>query len=680
MDFDKAIPVTGGGRVEPPAGGCPMSAAVTAPAAVHGDSRFRLAVEAAPNAMVMVDRDGEITLVNRQTEKLFGYPREELIGRKVEMLVPMRNRERHPSLRRGYLEHPDTRPMGTGRDLFGLRRDGLEFPIEIGLNPIETPEGTFVLAAIVDITERKRVEDAMRQSEGRFRQMVSSVRDYAILMLDTQGNIASWNDGAERLKGYTEKEIVGQNFSVFYPAADIAAGKPALELKTALEHGRFEDEGWRLRKDGSPFWASVIVTPIHDDHGKLTGFSKVTRDMTERRRSEERFRLVVEAAPNAMIMVDTQGQMTLVNAQTEKMFGYSREELIGQPVEMLVPQAARGAHPGMRNNYFARPSTRSMGSGRDLFGATRDGRQVPIEIGLNPLQTADGTFVLASIIDITERKRSEQALRDLNQSLETQIGETRSAIGRLQEAQNQLVQAEKLASLGGLVAGIAHEINTPVGIGVTAASHLEAEVKELAQAARGGTLTKTQFDRALQVFEQSSDIIQLNLRRAAELIQSFKRVAADQSSDERRRIRLKAYCEEVLVSLRPKLKHSPHRIDLICPETLEIDTVPGALSQVITNLVVNALTHAFEAGSAGCIRIEIVTEGGHTVIRFSDDGRGVPAEHLPKIFDPFFTTRRGQGGTGLGLHIVFNIVHQSLGGTITVNSAPGQGTTFTITL
>ena len=677
MDLDDTQASPEPDAAAPPA----RSGANTGPAlTADGDSRFRLAVEAAPNAMVMVDDQGRIVLVNQQTEKLFGYPRTELIGQPVEMLVPTRNRGHHPRMRSNYFTTPLTRSMGVGRDLFGLTRDGREVPIEIGLNPIQSPEGMFVLAAIVDITERKRIEDALRRSEGRFRQMVSSVKDYAILMLDPEGRIASWNDGAERLKGYTEQEILGQSFSVFYPPEDIALGKPQHELRRAAEEGRFEDEGWRLRRDGSRFWASVILTPMYDETRQLTGFSKVTRDMTERRRSEERFRMVVEAAPNAMIMVDREGRMTLVNLQAEKLFGYPREALIGQPVEMLVPQSARSAHPGLRQTYFGSPSTRSMGSGRDLYGVTRDGQQVPIEIGLNPLQTSDGDFVLASIIDITERKLGEQALRDLNLSLETQVGETRSAMSRLREAQDQLVQAEKLASLGSLVAGIAHEINTPVGIGVTAASHLENEVHELTQAAREGRLTKSQFDRALQVFEQSSDIILLNLRRAAELIQSFKRVAADQSSDERRRIRLKAYFEEVLISLRPKLKNSPHRIELHCPDALEIDTVPGALSQVLTNLVVNALTHAFPPGSAGCMRIVIDNEGSHTVIRFSDDGCGIPAENLPKIFDPFFTTRRGQGGTGLGLHVVFNIVHQTLGGTISVNSAVDRGTTFTITL
>ncbi len=646
----------------------------------QGEALFRLAVEAAPNAMIMVGQDGRIALVNAQTEKLFGYPRDELIGQRIEMLVPQRNREQHPQQRADYFGDPSTRAMGVGRDLYGLTRDGREVPIEIGLNPLKTDSGTFVLASIIDITERKRIEDTVRRSEARFRLMVSSVKDYAILMLDPQGLVASWNDGAQRLKGYDESEILGRHFSTFYPPEEVATGRPETELRLARDEGRFEDEGWRQRKDGSRFWASVIVTPMYDEGGTLTGYSKVTRDITERKRSEERFRLVVEAAPNAMIMVDAGGRISLVNAQTEKLFGYPREELIGMPVEMLVPQGRRLGHPTLRESYFAKPQTRAMGSGRDLHGQTRDGRQVPIEIGLNPITTTDGLFVLASIIDITERKRGEQELRSLNQSLAAQIDETSAALAKLQVAQSQLVQAEKLASLGGLVAGISHEINTPVGIGVTAASHLDAEVRSMNRAVMAGSLTKSQFERFLQSVSQSSDILLMNLRRAAELIQSFKRVAVDQSSEERRRIRLKAYFEEVLVSLRPKMKTTPHRIELDCPEELELDTVPGAWSQVLTNLVVNALSHAFEPGQAGLMRIAVDRVGAEVRVRFQDDGRGIAAENLAKVFDPFFTTRRGQGGTGLGLHIVFNLVNQTLGGRIGVDSTPGSGTCFTILL
>lgn len=368
------------------------------------EERFRQVVEAAPNAMIMVNNQGTIVLANLQTEKLFGYSRSELIGSQIEVLVPDRFQAVHSKHRDGFFANPSTRAMGVGRDLFGRRKDRSEVPIEIGLNLIETNEDKFVLASIIDISERKRLESD-------FRLLVEGVQDYAIIMLDPKGMVSTWNLGAERFKGYSADEIIGRHFSIFYPPEEIALGKPEIELKIAKERGRIEDEGWRVRKDGSKFWANIIITALHEKNGSLRGFLKVTRDLTERKRLEERFQLVVEAAPNAMIMVDKDGKIVLVNLQTEKLFGYSRNELLGSPIEILVPARLRGNHPNHRNSFFRDPQARSMGMGRELFGTRKNGSEVPIEIGLNPIETSEGMFVLASIIDITERKRAEERFR-----------------------------------------------------------------------------------------------------------------------------------------------------------------------------------------------------------------------------------------------------------------------------
>ena len=245
--------------------------------------RFGDLLESAPVAMVMVDAGGRIVLVNAQAQQLFGYERQDLVGESLEMLVPVRFRGGHPAFRASFFADLSARPMGAGRDLYGLRHDGSEVPIEIGLNPIFTAEGSMVLSSIVDISERKR----------------------------------------------------------------------------ALEQ----------------------------------------------------FRLAIEAAPTGMLMVDRDGRIVLVNAQVEKLFGYERRELIGQPVELLVPERFHERHPALRTGFFADLSARPMGAGRDLYGLRRDGGEVPIEIGLNPLSTAEGPFVLSSIVDITERKRASDALR-----------------------------------------------------------------------------------------------------------------------------------------------------------------------------------------------------------------------------------------------------------------------------
>jgi len=279
-------------------------------------------------------------------------------------------------------------------------------------------------------------------------------------------------------------------------------------------------------------------------------------------------------------------------------------------------------------------------------------------------------------------RKSEDRYRRLNEELEERIrertAELTESLKMLKGAQAQLVQSEKMAALGSLVAGVAHEINTPVGIGITAASLLWEKSRELDRLVERGELKRSDLRHYLEANRESSRMILSNLQRAAELIRSFKQVAVDQCSEKRRRFLVGEYVEDVLASLRPHFKSTPHRVSVRCPENLEIYSYPGAFSQILTNLVMNSLVHGFENGHEGTMTVEFLPGNGKLRWVYRDNGRGVDEENAHRIFDPFFTTRRGRGGTGLGLHIVYNIVTRQLGGAIRLMSKPEKGAVFEI--
>jgi ligand-binding sensor domain-containing protein/signal transduction histidine kinase len=291
--------------------------------------------------------------------------------------------------------------------------------------------------------------------------------------------------------------------------------------------------------------------------------------------------------------------------------------------------------------------------------------------------------------DVTDLKAHEEALERINQDLERRVRDRttdlsvvndslRRTIDELQQAQKQLVESEKMAALGSLVAGVAHEINTPLGVGVTAASHLEIETQRLMRKLDSNTLARSDLDAFQRIAADSAQLILRNLQRADKLVKSFKQVAVDQSSEQRRRIDLRTYLDEILTSLHPAIKKTRHVVEVECPADLEFETYPGAIYQIMVNLVMNSLIHGFEGMDQGHIRIAAARRGDDLVLEYTDDGRGMLEDVRRRVFEPFFTTRRGQGGSGLGLHICYNLTTQVLRGTIGVESAPGRGVTFVI--
>jgi PAS domain S-box-containing protein len=289
----------------------------------------------------------------------------------------------------------------------------------------------FEKAPEADVRKGNDAEPPRYEESDALRLLVEGAKDYALFMLDPVGRVASWNPGAEHIKGYKAEEIIGQHFSLFYPPEDRERGKPEHELRMAQRQGRLEEEGWRVRKDGSRFWASVLITALYDEAGSLRGFSKITRDTTERRRFEEMLRSVVDHVIDGIITIDAQGTIESFNAAAEKLFGYGAAAVIGQNVKMLMPEPYHGQHDGYIHNYLATGQAKIIGIGREVVGKRKDGSTFPMELAVSEFRIGPRQFFTGIVRDITERKQLEHEVRKRLQELAEAEERMRSVVNHV---------------------------------------------------------------------------------------------------------------------------------------------------------------------------------------------------------------------------------------------------------
>jgi PAS domain S-box-containing protein len=480
-------------------------------AIVQPEGRYEALLEAAPDAMLVLRFDGRLVLVNQQVEKLFGYGRAELIGQPIEMLLPERLREKHVGYRTKYFADPITRPMGVGVDLCGLRKNGTEFPAEVSLAPLHSPDGLFVTAAIRDISDRKR--------------------------------------------------------------------------------------------------------------------------------AEQLFRDLLEAAPDAMIIVDGNGTILLINAQTESAFGYTRAELVGQPIEVLVPQPYRGQHPVHRTRYFEAPRPRGMGRGIDLYGQRKDGSHFPAEISLSPTQTPGAQLIIAAVRDISERKRLEELRR------------------------RSLEDANRLKSE--FLANMSHELRTPLNSIIGFA--------KLMQHGRVGAVSDTQREYLGDILNSSNHLLQL-----INDILDLSKIEAGRMDFFPEPIDLPQLVGEVRDSIRAVAAAKRIAIEVnIERDCVGLELDPAKLKQVLYNYVSNALKFTEDGGR---VTISARLEGSESFrLEVTDSGIGIHADDLGKLFTEFrqldASAAKRHQGTGLGLALTKRIV-EGQSGHVGVESTWGNGSTF----
>ena len=631
---------------------------------------------------IAVTRAAEGTLVdvNAQWSRLTGWQRNEVLGRNpVELGLWVGPAPEHEG---GDVQGLDqTRPLE-----WPLRtRAGEERVVSLHAARIQIGGTAHHLTYLVDVTARKRAEDLLREREMVLLQAQRLAR-LGSWRWNGNSDESQWSDETYRLFGVDPASFVVDfdGFMALIHPDDRAAVAQA--HADALAGVRTYDLEYRVLTPAGELRhlhgrASVVPGAAPGQPVTLLG---TVLDITERKAAEQALRLrdgALRTSLNAVAMSDLDGRLSYVNDAFVELWSLADAgQAVGQPVEDFWqdPEQARAVVLALMQG---------AGTWRgELVGRRRNGSHFDVATWATLAAGADGRPIgmLASFLDITERKRAETELQQLNATLDARVQDrTRaleSALAHLQQAQDELVRSEKLAGLGSLVAGLAHELNTPVGNAVMVASTLAGRQQEF-EAAMAGGLRRSALDGFLASTREVTAVLERNLHRAAELIGSFKQIAVDQSSYQRRSFELAEVAQEIALALSPTLRRSGVTLVDETPSGLLLDSYPGPLGQVLINLVNNAVVHAFNGVPAGSVHIGAESLGTERVqLWVADDGRGIAPEHLRQVFDPFFTTRLGQGGSGLGLHIVYTLVTGLLGGRIAVQCLPGEGARFLIDL
>lgn len=524
---------------------------------------------------------------------------------------------------------------------------------------------------VCDISDRVRTHRALRESEVRYHELIESLPlGLAVLSRGPEGGflVQDLNRAGEKLDGVAADAVRGR------PAADISPMFRDPALQEAL--ARVAETGSAENVPGVIYEGDRLLAWREHDLFRLQGgeVAVVFSDVTRRREAERALRLKqisIDGANDAMIWTVPSGAIIDCNERACELYAAAREDLLAASVFELnpafTPQLWRRRWDDLRDDL----SNNSEAVHRRLDGTT-----FAVQVSTRHLEYEGREYHCTVIRDLTEQKRHEAEIRRMREELELRVEERTRA---LSESRDQLLESEKMAALGRLVAGVTHEINTPVGIGVTAASHLQDLVRKVGDAYADRTMKRSDFESFLRDADQTAGMVLSNLNKASRLIQGFKGVAVDQSDDARREFDLKEYLEEILLSLRPRLKRSPVQVSLSCPEGVTVDSYPGALSQIVSNLVMNSLIHAFGDRAAGRISIVCEVVGDDVRLTYADDGQGMSGDVKAKLYEPFFTTKRGKGGSGLGMHVVYTAVNGMLDGRIACESSPGAGTEFRIT-
>ncbi|KAA0992597.1 PAS domain S-box protein [Dyadobacter aurulentus] len=617
-------------------------------------------LENLPDAVLQLDNFGNIQYCNAAATALTGYNKNELLGKPLNLLTLNQ-----------YDNFKTTYELGiaAAKGIFVVNnwnktKDDRKYWAEVTISPLpqssEQPS-TFV-CIIRDITERKMEEAALIENEERFRLLVEGVQDYSIYMLDVNGNIVTWNEGGQHLTGYISNEIIGKHFSIFYNPNDLVDDKPAKELETAKRTGRYEEQGWRVKKNGSVFWASIVLTAVYNRENKLIGFSKVTKDLTEQnreeaalRQSEERYRLLVEQVTDyAIFMMDEKGRIASWNEGARRIKGYEHQEVIGKYFSMFYPEEEIFNNKPAYELKVARQEGKYEEEG---WRIRKDGTQFWANVVITAVYNADRVLVGFSKVtrDLTDRKIAEQAERDSAEKYRQIARELETINTELSRTNNDLEQFTSIVS---------HDLQEPLRT-VKSFLHLITD-----------RISKGRFDE-LNLYVSKSIFAANRMKELIENLLSYSQVSKGQISTQS--WSLDELLEHVIQNLKGSIDAAGASITIEKDEAEMITGDKVQLMQLLQNLLSNAIK--FTNGHEPNIRLNISRENGNLRISVTDNGIGMDPESTRMIFDPFrrLHNARNYPGAGMGLAICKKVVERHCG-RLWVESQPGNGSTFHFTL